>query len=169
MDEFETELKTEYPLATKYAAIFAADLNGVPQAAREIGVPRRTIRDWVDKRDELGVPKELALSVAKERLENKAGSIMDDCLEIIEKASAQVKVKLGEVNAVQAATIMGIYTDKAFMLNNLLGAKDNRKDNLTDEQKQRMILDAAAVIERAKAVEITDYESIEMDGENADS
>ena len=146
---------TEYSVATKYATILASDLDGPTAAAKQMGVPVRTVRAWNSKREELGVPEGVALSIVKERFENKVDSIMADCLEIIEKASAQVKKKIGEASAAQAATIMGIYTDKALLLNGLTGSKGaGPNTSMTEEQRQRMILDAADVITKGMAIEV---------------
>jgi len=147
----------DYSIAQKCAAIFAADMKGVDAASRELDIPSRTIRLWQtdDWRERLGVGKEAALSVVKERFEQEVSGIMEDCLDIIGKANAQVKKRMGDSSAAQAATIAGIYIDKANILMGLTGGKSEAKDSgLTDAQKAQLILDAAEVISKGNAVDV---------------
>jgi len=154
----------EYSIAEKCAAVFAADMKGVGAVSRELDIPSRTIRSWQtdESRDALGIGKDAALSVVKERFEQEVSGIFEDCLSIIEKANKQVIAKVGDASAAQAATIAGIYIDKANILLGLTGGKSESKETMTDAQKAQLILDAAEVISKGNAIEVK-CEVIECD------
>ena len=105
----------EYTIAEKGELILASDMRGygsLAQVCKERGIPYETARGWVRDRDSLGFPKSDTIALIKDQWVDKGQDLVARVFENAELALKQVKMKLPEASASQAAVVFGIMMDK---------------------------------------------------------
>ena len=149
--------QSDYSLADKGALIMDIDFKGpkyMAQVCRERGVPYDTARKWLAKRDELGFPQSDTIKLVKEKFAERKGQIVDDLLEIVDLSAKQVKKRIGDSNARDAASVMGIAIDKLNLIRETEVEEPDKKFEYMPEDDQVELVER--VLSRLKENQIKD-------------
>jgi hypothetical protein len=145
---------------TIIAAIALYDACGsAARVSRETGVHQATLRHWLSRREEYGIPEAQASAVALDIYRERIDSLISEYLDIIPMALRRVREALPEASALQAMTIAGIASDKveatirrgAEFSEAATAAK--LSGTLTAEEQEDIILRAAQIAQRRRGAE----------------
>jgi len=138
-----------YSRKTKATAIIAAELTSAAAAAEKTGIPRKTIAYWLDD-------PEFAPLRQKTREEIAEGSIV---LAQLAQDALTKKIKAGEVEPRDLATIYGIAVDKGQLLAGQATHRSETREldaGLEDHERTLMRDAIDAELERRKAADAAD-------------
>lgn len=117
------------PQAERVAAVALAEVSGVEAAAKQTGIPERTIYYWLDR-------PEFAELRAKTRDEMRDGFRV-----IVHKAQERLTELVPTMEARDLTILLGVATDKGLLLSGDATARTETRtwtDDLGDDEKQKL-------------------------------
>lgn len=119
------------PGAERIAAVAIAEVNGVEAASQQTGIPRSTIRVWMDREEFADLR-----SKTREQLADGFRAFAHLALTRLMEA-----VEAGKVEPRDLATSLGIATDKMLLMSGQATSRTETRtwtDDLNDDEKQRL-------------------------------
>ena len=136
-----------YSFATRIKTLALYDVNrSYTEASEQSGISISTIRNWVEHRDELGLPTLAGHRLISNMYREAVELYLPDLLDLARRALEQCNRTLHKATPLQAMTIASQALDKAGKIAELSGMDTPGIDDVPASMYGDVVLQAAAVI-----------------------